>query len=146
MATCGNLWQLVTTCGNLWQLVAPKLSQVGFQHVDFTITSVTGNVPYKFGLWITQVRSPERHPEYPRLVQIDCYDGTSVMAPGGCSQLHFGMEGVIKSFNFEGVSTASIPDDLPSGAVPERPALQDVHQGGEGRLLHGVPDLSLIHI
>ena len=29
--------------------------QVGFQHVDFTITSVTKNVPYKFGLWITQV-------------------------------------------------------------------------------------------
>ena len=41
--------------------------QVGFQHVDFTITSVTKNVPYKFGLWITQ---------------IDCFDGTSVMAPG----------------------------------------------------------------
>ena len=35
--------------------------------------------------------------------QIDCYDGSSVMAPGGCTQLHFGLEGIIKSFNFEGV-------------------------------------------
>ena len=25
------------------------------------------------------------------------------MAPGGCTQLHFGLEGIIKSFNFEGV-------------------------------------------
>lgn len=78
--------------------------QVGFQHVDFTITSLSKNIPYKFGLWITQ---------------IDCFDGSSVMAPGeadksqdqeddflppgGCSQYHFGMEGIIKSFNFEGV-------------------------------------------
>ena len=61
---------------------------IGFQHVDFTITSVTSNIPYKFGLWITQ---------------IDCFDGSSVMAPGGCTQFHFGMEGIIKSFNFEGV-------------------------------------------
>ena len=61
---------------------------IGFQHVDFTITSVSTNVPYKFGLWITQ---------------IDCFDGSSVMAPGGCTQFHFGMEGIIKSFNFEGV-------------------------------------------
>jgi len=61
---------------------------MGFQHVDFTITSVTPNVPYKFGLWITQV---------------NCFDGSSIMAPGGCTQYHFGMEGVIKSFNFEGV-------------------------------------------
>ena len=60
---------------------------VGFQHVDFTITSVAASIPYKFGLWITQ---------------INCFDGSSIMAPGGCTQLHFGMEGVIKSFNFEG--------------------------------------------
>ena len=60
---------------------------VGFQHVDFTITSVAANIPYKFGLWITQV---------------DCFDGSSIMAPGGCTQFHFGMEGIIKSFNFEG--------------------------------------------
>ena len=85
-------------------------AQVGFQHVDFTITSVTKNVPYKFGLWITQVVR-EVFPsstffyvnQWPIPSQIDCYDGSSVMAPGGCTQLHFGLEGIIKSFNFEGV-------------------------------------------
>ena len=41
---------------------------VGFQHIDFTITSVTPGVPYKFGLWISQV---------------DCFEGSSIMAPGG---------------------------------------------------------------
>ena len=61
---------------------------MGFQHVDFTITSVAAKIPYKFGLWITQV---------------DCFDGSSIMAPGGCTQFHFGMEGIIKSFNFEGL-------------------------------------------
>ena len=76
--------------------------QVGFQHVDFTITSVTKNVPYKFGLWITQVVK-RNISQLKSALQIDCYDGSSVMAPGGCTQLHFGLEGIIKSFNFEGV-------------------------------------------
>ena len=61
---------------------------VGFQHIDFTITSVKPGVPYKFGLWISQV---------------DCFEGSSIMAPGGCTQLYFGNDGVIKTFNFEGV-------------------------------------------
>ena len=61
---------------------------LGFQHIDFTITSVTPGVPYKFGLWISQV---------------DCFEGSSIMAPGGCTQLYFGNDGVIKTFNFEGV-------------------------------------------
>ena len=40
------------------------------------------------GLWLTQIR---------------CNEATAVRAPGGCTQYHFGNEGVIKSFNFEGV-------------------------------------------
>ena len=42
--------------------------QVGFQHVDFTITSVSKNVPYKFGLWITQVVKREHFPVVRSLV------------------------------------------------------------------------------
>ena len=61
---------------------------IGFQHIDFTITSVATSIPYKFGLWMTQ---------------INCFEGSSLQAPGGCTQFHFGKGGVIKSFNFEGV-------------------------------------------
>ena len=30
-------------------------TQREFQHIDFTVTTVAAGVPYKFGLWITQV-------------------------------------------------------------------------------------------
>jgi hypothetical protein len=40
------------------------------------------------GLWITQ---------------INCHDGSAVQSPPGCTQFHFGSEGIIKTFNFEGV-------------------------------------------
>jgi hypothetical protein len=30
-------------------------------------------------------------------------EGSAVQAPGGCAQYHFGNEGIIKTFNFEGV-------------------------------------------
>ena len=46
------------------------------------------NINYKLGIWITQ---------------IDCKENSGIEAPGGCSQYHFGNEGVIKTFNFEGV-------------------------------------------
>jgi len=59
-----------------------------FKHLDFTITSVSSGIPYKFGLWITQ---------------IGCDTDSSVMAPPGCTQYHFGSQSTIKSFNFEGV-------------------------------------------
>ena len=59
-----------------------------FEHVDFAVTTVHSNKPYKFGLWLTQ---------------ISCKEAPMVLAPGGCSQYHFGNEGVIKTFNFEGV-------------------------------------------
>ena len=44
--------------------------------------------PYKFGIWITQ---------------INCAEKSVVEAPGGCNQYYFGKEGIIKTFNFEGV-------------------------------------------
>ena len=40
------------------------------------------------GIWITQ---------------IDCTENSGIQAPGGCTQYHFGNDGVVKSFNFEGV-------------------------------------------
>ena len=40
------------------------------------------------GMWITQ---------------INCHDVSVVQAPGGCDQYYFGKEGIIKTFNFEGV-------------------------------------------
>ena len=44
---------------------------------------------YDWGIWITQ---------------INCNEASgNIEAPGGCTQYHFGDEGVIKSFNFEGV-------------------------------------------
>ena len=83
------------------------LNDVGkFEHVDFAVTTVHASKPYKFGnilsmrlaissdyfiiigLWLTQ---------------INCRESTAVQAPAGCTQYHFGNEGVIKSFNFEGV-------------------------------------------
>ena len=59
-----------------------------FEHVDFAITTVHSTKSYKFGIWITQ---------------IDCTENSGIQAPGGCSQYYFGNDGVIKSFNFEGV-------------------------------------------
>ena len=47
-------------------------------------------VNYCLGIWITQINCNEAV-------------GGSIEAPGGCTQYHFGDEGVIKSFNFEGV-------------------------------------------
>ena len=40
------------------------------------------------GIWITQ---------------INCAEKSIVEAPGGCNQYYFGTEGIIKTFNFEGV-------------------------------------------
>ena len=39
------------------------------------------------GIWITQV---------------NCRQQSIVEAPGGCTQYHFGKDGLIKTFNFEG--------------------------------------------
>ena len=41
------------------------------------------------------------------ITQIDCHERSIVEAPGGCSQYYFGREGVIKTFNFEGVQYLS---------------------------------------
>ena len=98
----GDIVNFLNNSGSIWNPGFHKLCGInpdqhfyihldtssGFQHVDFTVTSVTAKIPYKFGLWITQV---------------NCYDGSSIKAPGGCTQYHFGSEGVIKSFNFEGI-------------------------------------------
>ena len=43
---------------------------------------------FVLGMWITQ---------------IDCTENSIVQAPGGCNQYYFGKEGIIKTFNFEGV-------------------------------------------
>ena len=37
------------------------------------------------------------------ITQIDCTENSIVQAPGGCNQYYFGKEGIIKTFNFEGV-------------------------------------------
>ena len=37
------------------------------------------------------------------LTQINCKEASIVEAPGGCAQYFFGKDGLIKSFNFEGV-------------------------------------------
>ena len=37
------------------------------------------------------------------ITQIDCTENSIVQAPGGCNQYYFGREGIIKTFNFEGV-------------------------------------------
>ena len=88
----GTIWPLgfQRLCGiNPDQHFYVHLNDVGtFEHVDFAVTTVHSNKPYKFGLWLTQ---------------ISCKEAPMVQAPGGCSQYHFGNEGVIKTFNFEGV-------------------------------------------
>jgi hypothetical protein len=33
----------------------------------------------------------------------ECTPDSSVLAPAGCTQFHFGSQGSVKSFNFEGV-------------------------------------------
>ena len=37
------------------------------------------------------------------ITQINCRDQSIVEAPSGCTQYHFGQNGLIKTFNFEGV-------------------------------------------
>ena len=59
-----------------------------FEHMDFQITTAQTSKPYKFGIWITQ---------------INCAEKSIVEAPGGCNQYYFGKEGIIKTFNFEGI-------------------------------------------
>ena len=44
--------------------------------------------PWKFGMWITQ---------------IDCEASSMIQAPSGCTQYYLGSDGVLKTFNFEGV-------------------------------------------
>jgi len=88
----GTIWPLgfKRLCGiNPDQHFYVHLNDVGnFEHIDFAVTTVHSNRPYKFGMWLTQ---------------INCKESSAVKAPGGCTQYHFGNEGVLKSFNFEGV-------------------------------------------
>ena len=44
--------------------------------------------PWKFGMWITQ---------------IDCETTTRIQSPPGCTQYYLGTDGIVKTFNFEGV-------------------------------------------
>lgn len=57
-------------------------------HIDIQITTSHSGKPYKFGIWLTQ---------------INCRENSIVQAPGGCTQYYFGKDGLIKTFNFEGV-------------------------------------------
>ncbi len=57
-------------------------------YLDIHITTAFSSKPYKFGIWITQ---------------INCRELSVVQAPGGCTQYYFGRNGLIKTFNFEGV-------------------------------------------
>ena len=52
-------------------------------------TTINGKL-YRFGFWITQV---------------DCsgVERSPIEAPKGCTQYYLGANGVVKSFNFEGV-------------------------------------------
>ena len=58
--------------------------------VDLTVTTTINGKLYRFGFWITQV---------------DCsgVERSPIEAPKGCTQYYLGANGVVKSFNFEGV-------------------------------------------
>eukprot|EP00095_Tigriopus_kingsejongensis_P008235 maker-scaffold591_size129331-snap-gene-0.19 protein:Tk08235 transcript:maker-scaffold591_size129331-snap-gene-0.19-mRNA-1 annotation:"hypothetical protein DAPPUDRAFT_305676" len=56
-------------------------------NIDFTITTVNSK-SYKFGFWVTQV---------------DCSSQPIIEAPSGCTQYFMSTNGIIKTFNFEGV-------------------------------------------
>ena len=54
---------------------------------NLKLYDAASNLPIT-GIWITQ---------------INCAEKSIVEAPGGCNQFYFGKEGIIKTFNFEGV-------------------------------------------
>ena len=98
--------QYLTVSGTIWPVGINRICGINpdqhfyvhfddggnFEHIDFQITTSHANKPYKFGIWITQ---------------INCRGNSIVEAPGGCAQYYFGQDGVIKTFNFEGVQYLS---------------------------------------
>ena len=65
---------------------------------------------HKFGKYILKTYSQSELEKYFQscfsgiwITQINCAEKSIVEAPGGCNQYYFGKEGIIKTFNFEGV-------------------------------------------
>ena len=85
----GNVAKMLNNVGKMLNNVGKMLDHVGrCCGDDFDPKIDFFSRPYKFGIWITQ---------------INCAEKSVVEAPGGCNQYYFGKEGIIKTFNFEGV-------------------------------------------